>query len=480
MASPNTGIFASSFIEGFLGQRKDQEDRNQRNKIIKMQAKLIEAQLATVQGKIDAQTKLSDLLTGSVGEFEQIGKTAPAPSGSPLGEDGRQPVPQFESTGQEPMSVAEALSDPEGFLALMQSGQIKIGDLIGKPQQDTTLSRNLQAAGFQPGTGAFQEQMLKQLDANADDDVLAQLVLSQQKEKLNEQRHERELIERTEGEEKIGRRQAVRNDFGNAKRIIELQTDLANTFAAAGIPFGEAIREGAAGLNAIFGAIGFDVSKSTEIIAKRDELIKLFADGTLEAIDRFKGTGTITNQKFDALVAASPEIGKSALANARVLAARMQAAIDAAERKEEIIPNRAEITAWIAEMKRGPITKATERAKDGAETASAFAKRQFEAAKNATGNAAEFAEAQFNKAKPVVGAAVERAKPVVADSIKQAKGVANAVIERLQAIDFNGMSREAKQRALDELSQIDPKQLSADAKAKAITLYDELYNAINK
>ncbi|KKL79900.1 hypothetical protein LCGC14_2010160, partial [marine sediment metagenome] len=52
MASTNTGNFAASFVEGFFGQKQKQQDRESKNKIIKMQTKLIEAQLATMQGKI--------------------------------------------------------------------------------------------------------------------------------------------------------------------------------------------------------------------------------------------------------------------------------------------------------------------------------------------------------------------------------------------------------------------------------------------
>ena len=339
----NTGRFASSFIQGFLGQRKDQEDRESKNKILKLQTKLIEAQLAKLDASQLAQTKLSDLMTGSVGEFEQVGEVPQ--------EGERKPVPQFESSGKEPMGLAELLTNPESLMALVQSGQLDLGDLIGKAQQPTTLQRNVAATGLQPGTQPFQDEMLRQLDADADDDVLAQLVLSQQTEKLNEQRRERELIERTEGEEKIGRRQAVKNDFGNAKRIIELQQDLEGTALATGIPYGDFLRDIGAGAAALVAQLGFDPSAAQQAIAKRDELVKLFADGTLEAIDRFKGTGTITNQKFEALIAASPEVGKTAVANAKVLAGRMRAVLDAAERKSEIIPNRKEIEDWIEKMK---------------------------------------------------------------------------------------------------------------------------------
>jgi len=351
MTSTNNGLFASSLVEGFFGFKRDKEEQDNKNKIIKLQTKLIEQQLNAGKVKLDAQTKLSDILTGSVGEFEQIGEAAPTPSGSPLGEDGRQPVPQFESTGNEPPGLAELLSNPESLAALLQSGQLDLGDLIGKPGQDPANVRALDIAGVKRGTEEFKEAILNNLDAGADDQALSQLILGQQTENLAEQKRERELTEKTEGEEKIGRRQAVRNDFGNAKRIIQLQQELEGTALAVGIPYGDFLRDIGAGAAALVAQLGFDPSAAQAAIAKRDELVRLFADGTLEAIDRFKGTGTITNQKFDALIAASPEVGKTAVANAKVLAGRMQAVLDAAERKSEIIPNRKEIEDWIEEMK---------------------------------------------------------------------------------------------------------------------------------
>jgi len=62
MASPNTGLFVSIFVTGFLGQRKEQQDRLEKNKIIKLQTKLIEQQLLTGKVKLDAQTRFIDLL----------------------------------------------------------------------------------------------------------------------------------------------------------------------------------------------------------------------------------------------------------------------------------------------------------------------------------------------------------------------------------------------------------------------------------
>ncbi len=160
-------------------------------------------------------------------------------------------------------------------------------------------------------------------------------------------------------------------------------------------------------------------------------------------------------------------MGKTAVANAKVLAGRMQSVVDAAAGKGEIIPNMAEITAWIAEMKRGPVA---DKAKSGAESVGDFAGRQFDAAKKGTGDAATFATEQFNKAKGAAGDEIERRKPqaqLLAKKLaleaqpfleKARSGVATAVeiakltlqdIQQLTAEDIAEWTKEQKD-ALDK------------------------------
>ena len=454
MASPNTGLFAASFIDGFLKQRQSQKERKDFEKINKLQAKLLEMRLNAGQLELDAEQDFLDALANSGGGINSpndpsqidagiippppdifdtgLGRNFVSPTQGIPGQESSQNQPDLLATIVALQENPELLRDnPQLIIAALRAGRLDFKDLFGRPQQDTTLSRNIQAAGFQKGTAGFQDQMLKALDANADDDFLAQLVLNQQQEKLDEQRRKRELAEKTESEARIGRRQAVRNDFTNARRIIELQQDLEGTAFATGTPYGKFLRDIGAGLNALMDIAGFDVAKAKDLIAKRDELGKLFADGTLEAIDRFKGTGTITNQKFDALVAASPEIGKTAIANAQVLATRMRAALDAAERKSEIVPNRAEIEAWIAEMK-------SLSAQTGARNIGDTARSGFDAA-------TVFAQDAADKAR---------------SSIVTASEIARMTIQELQ--------------------QIDPAKITAEAREAARKRYNELYDAATK
>ncbi len=348
MAVSNIGDFAGSFATTLTQMLAAKKDDERRDTLAKLQAKVFEAQLANSEFKLTAQTTLADIMTGnSVQEFE--------PTPPEMTPSGKVQSTGFTNPGQEPLSLVDILSGEssiakEGQLAGLQSGAFSAKDITGGGTEPST-SRLLKLAGIFPGTEEFKDAILSSIDAGDDADAATQLALSLQEERLVKQRTERVQLERTEKEARIGRTQAVRNDFGAAKRIIELQQDLEGSALAAGLPYGDFLRTVGGGLSAVMDMAGFDVSAAQDLIDKRDELGKLFADGTIESIDRFKDTGSISIPKWNALVASAPEIGKTAIANAKVLATRMQAVLDAAERKSEDVPNRKEIETWISDMK---------------------------------------------------------------------------------------------------------------------------------
>jgi len=147
----NIGQFAGSFFEAFSKTKISHEENKRRTDIAKMQAKLVEAQLQAGQIKLDANTKLADIFTGSVGEIKTVGEAVPA-------QDGRKAVPEFEFTGKDkPASVAEALQDPEAFLALMQSGNSPLIASLAGSQQPTGFQKDLGAAGIFPGSPKYEE-----------------------------------------------------------------------------------------------------------------------------------------------------------------------------------------------------------------------------------------------------------------------------------------------------------------------------------
>ena len=349
MASPNTGLFASSFIDGFLKQQQSQKDRLNKNKIIKLQTKLIEQQLLAGTIKADATTTLMEALAGRPA-IDTPGDIGPDEFGPPKSLSGREPV-----------GLAELLTNPEALTALIQSGQLNISDLIGKQQQPTSFTREAQAAGISPGSPEFKEAFLAKNRAGSEDQALQQIFLGIQEEKQLKAKAEREANTEKGRQQRVKGRIAVRNHFALAKEAIALQKDLFNTALQSGIPAGDFLRDIQAGAAALAKATGFNLGKAQEIVDKRDRLKKLYAVRLVSGIEGLRGTGTITNQKLFALNASLPTLANSPVANAQLLGDQMQAALDGADLVGIKVPNREEIEAFIAdplaglESQSGPI-----------------------------------------------------------------------------------------------------------------------------
>jgi len=126
------GNFAGSFAEAFTSVTNLHKENKRKDEIAKLQAKLIEAQIAKGEMVVDAQTTLADIMTGNfVGETEPVGEAVPA-------QDGRQAVPDIR-TGGESVGLLDLLSgnnelppgiQSEGINAAIQSGAIRGGDLL--------------------------------------------------------------------------------------------------------------------------------------------------------------------------------------------------------------------------------------------------------------------------------------------------------------------------------------------------------------
>ena len=506
----NEGNFAASFVEGFFGHKQEQADAAQRKKIIQLQTKLIEQQLTAGQIKVDAQTKLSDLMTGTPGEFQQI-ESIQSP-------DGRE-ITQFENTGRDPMGLGEMIvnfregsgESPEASLALLQSGLFTAKDLIGGQGQASAFTRDAALANILPGTPEYVEAFELRYGQDEQAILSAELLGSIQEEKVLAARGER--TEKAEEKRKLKARGrlAVKNHFVLVNEAIELMRDLQRTVLQSGMPLGEGLRS----LTFIYGAaqefFGKDSPQAKIIAAKQDRLSKLFSTTLVDSIKSMTGIVSVARQ--EALLNALPTLDNADVANVQLFGDQMRTLLDEAEINEFEIGGREFIEQFIADPLAG--LAAAKESFDGP----AFIDDVTGKARSAFDAATEKAQAGIDIARPFVNSAIDTARPVVASGIEQAQTAAQSVIDRLLVIDFKGLSKEAKQRALDELSRIDlkalsadaaakaielyaafdfkgmskeakqlaldglsridPNQLSADAKAKAIELYDELYNAIN-
>lgn len=333
------GNFMGGLARGFSRVWQAKDEKESRDKMAKLQGQLVELQLKATQNQQGAFDKLTGMASGSVGPIETRGTK----------EIGGRQAPNLQFTGKPGMSLTEILADPEGQIAALQSGLAKVGDFAQKPAELPSDLQMFAAAGIDPKSPEGRQAILNRVGGTTkDDSVMESLQAQIELFRLDELRRTRATEEKTAAQSVANTRIAVRNDFHHAKEIIGLQKELEDTALQSGVPYGDFMRDLQAGGAAVAQALGFDVSRTRQLLEKRDRLNKLFADGVIESIDRFAESGTLTNDKFNALQKATPNINNSPGANALLLADRMQAALDAADIEGLEIDGRDEIEAFIA------------------------------------------------------------------------------------------------------------------------------------
>jgi len=335
----NIGEFAGSFADAFTRIRSQNAEQKRQDEMAKLQGKLVQLQIEAQDRKGAAQQSVADFSGG----IER------SPGGRPVQQFDFQPdvgdqIGEVQPAG---MGLMEMLADPGATMALLQSDMLDVGDLVGSNSPNRTLEL-LTAAGIDPSSEQGQELISSHIggDSTGLEDVMAQTQLFQAEERLQKQRNEREKTEKTESQRIAGTKVSIRNDFKHAKEIIEIQQRLEETANAVGIPYGDFIRNARAGGAAMLSMVGFDMSRSREIIADRDRLDKLFADGILESVDRL--SGTMTNQKLDAITSATPNVNNSASANGLLIADNLQAVLDGAEVEQMDVEERQEMEEFIS------------------------------------------------------------------------------------------------------------------------------------
>ena len=342
MANTNAlGTAIGGFMEAFTGSRQNKERREDEEKERKLTTQLFEMQLKKLQQSEEAFGRL-DARVNAPTELQQ-GPSTFSPGGREL--------TQLESAPGE--SLAELLADPSVLLDANRAGV----DFGSAPGGDIPSDiRALLAAGIDPEGPEGRQAILHSVGGRDDptDKLLAQIQVQNQQFRLDDLRRDREKTERTEKQAIAGTKVAISSDFRHAKEIIELQKDLENTALSVGVPYGELLRDLQAGGAAIAGVAGFDVGEINKLLRKRDRLNKLFADGVIEGIDRFAGTGTMSIPKFNALMDASPSMDNQAGANALLLADRMQALLESAELSGIEVSQRAEIEEFISASRAAP------------------------------------------------------------------------------------------------------------------------------
>lgn len=351
------GHFAAGFADAWADSVMQKREADRRDKMAKLQGELYELQIKQAQEQQAAQGQVMDMMTGQLGEFELgqegLGEFNITPGQTPEFIPGRNEMPQLRGD-REPMSLPEMMVDAQGIDAMMRAGYITPRDLIGgagSPNRDLEL---LRAAGIDPASEEGQG-LIKSKFAGQDDDLFTKMMiqtqLGQEQMRLEEMRRTRQKEEKTEAQRIRGVQVDARRDIHHTREMFDLMQKLDGTALAVGNPVGDFLTTGKAGLNALMEATGWDVSKSRQMVADRKRLDKLFADGTLGALDRFAGTGTVSGEKFRALQEATPNAMVPSQSNMLLLADRLEQLLAAADIEEIDIAERNEAEQLIEALR---------------------------------------------------------------------------------------------------------------------------------
>lgn len=306
------GQFAGSFADAFAETASLINEKKRLKQIADLQAKLVKAQLEAGQIKVDAQTKLGDIMTGTrtqfqLGDLDEEGIGTFRPTGARVDDPTREPV----------TSVAGILSDPEGFLAAMQSGALDFGDVLDFQSEQNRLDAipdlNTMLAG--------------QVDDKGNPPfILGSVTLDPLRGPVQSIIRNPEYSTRQQ-EELSGL--TLRELTDSALEAIDIESTLAGSTVESGFPFGEQARTVKSAAATVGGLLGFDTKKQEESVFKRDRLDKLYGLVLNTRLNRLmEKDGNLTVTQIQQQMEISPSTDKRAEANALLLADFLQEEIN--------------------------------------------------------------------------------------------------------------------------------------------------------
>jgi ribosomal protein L12E/L44/L45/RPP1/RPP2 len=254
-------------------------------------------------------------------------------------------------TGQEHLGLL-AQASPDAFT------QSLMGQVFPQQRADTSLVRNLQAAGIDPMSAEGQEIIRQNLTGGNIDELLktiqaqqAQLNTQLAQERLTQQRRARQASVRTERQERLESENAVFRGIRNIDELSTLVDRLEGTFLEPGGGADELRRAGLGAAAFLGERLGFDTQEQQRLAADLDRFRQLATGAGLENLEILRGTGAISDQKFQTLLKTFTDPTASPDAIRRALADAMEAQLDAAGKLDLDLPNRDEIEAQMQRLR---------------------------------------------------------------------------------------------------------------------------------
>jgi len=330
----NIGEFFGNFAQSFQQTQASQKEQKRLDEMAKLQGKLLELQLNAKQGQLDAQTTVSDMMSG-------VTRT---PEGNPLqninlGTPG-EPVP--ETTGG--MGAQELINDPEGLSALLASGQLEgLLDLSqeqrlqGQADQNAEMMNKFLSGDMFGGGFGPDDPYTPVPTIGSDGSFSMQLV-------PNENFQTQVLRDTTTDNVSVM--------FRDVTKAMGLLGEIEGTHLQAGNPLGDLLRKGGEAGSA-FG-LPFFTGEDQEVLRdKRGELGKLLASFQITSEERKALSQTARGQQVLALVEqASASLENGGIPNGKILLNMLRAKIQAAKVLGNEIPNEDRILNYIDETQK--------------------------------------------------------------------------------------------------------------------------------
>lgn len=309
---------------------------------MRMGRQLAEEEIARRRQRLNAQDQLSLNLEGRVNPITGQPLSAPDP-GNPQGVD--------------------ALKDPStlGLLSRIAPEKTAQGllDTFGPGRKPTSIAE-LEALGIPLDSEEARKHVLGKAGGNSD--LLKAFELELMSLQLKNQMAEWEERVRNKAQARKQVVFSVQDEFTRAKEAVDIMQALEGTALGVGTPFSEFMAAAASGGAALADLLGIDADtkKIRTILAQRDRLNKLFAQGFLSSATGLNALGTITDIKFRSISETVPSITNQAAANALLFADNIGESLRGLDLLGESVPNRSEIDTWINRVREqglAPLTR---------------------------------------------------------------------------------------------------------------------------
>lgn len=251
-----------------------------------------------------------------------------------------------------------------GQIAPGQMAQQMIAQQFAQPQQarvstDLNTFRALNpniVPGSQQEREAFREFVASQ-DPTGQLMQRAELELTLQQ--LQERRDEQTAEEQERNANRTALIRSVSTDVAKLRELARLNESLKGTVLETGLPLSD-LRRGATGtVQAIQSAFGVDDTAARKIKSDFDTLNKLSQDFVIGSLDKFNQTGSVSNQKFQALIQSNAGINSSPETNDFIIANNLEAILAGADAEGIEVNDRAELEELIQQL-RAPQSTSTE------------------------------------------------------------------------------------------------------------------------